>query len=647
MTRIGLVVHNIHDEFSIELIKGADLFCSKNSCQLFILPVNAKNISAYGYEYRYQASMDFINSSNFDGLIFSGGSLSSFVTLDEYKEILDKIKSVPIVNITTDVKGYPYVTSDSQSAFKKIITHLITVHNCKKFILIKANDYSSDSVDRENLFYQVLKEHKIDFNPSNVLNGDFNRQKAVKVLDEYINKNGLDADAIVCLNDTMAVGVCELLSKKNIKIPQDIIVTGFDDKEQARYLNTNLTTVNQNIQQQAYKAAEVLMNIIQGKKVNHKNIIKGKEKIRCSCGCLPPSEIKTESINANGKKIRFNQKQLSYFMRELPQRFISQFYAIHYFLSDTREVSAFQEFLDNLPKHLERANIDAISICVYEKPVLHRPEEDFVIPNKVKRIVKFEKQYKNALNYEEVYFNPHEQILPKNTFFKNYQKLVVIPLFEKNYQYGYFVASIEADNYLFYEILCEFFAKEFTNALKINIFHEKNQELETAYTSLEQNALQLSYLSQTDELTQIMNRRGFLNNIAEVFSKNLSGMIIYCDMDGLKTINDTYGHEFGDKAIIAQSKILLNSCSAVDIVARFAGDEFVIAAINMDKEGFEKLKKSINNQCEYVNSNSNYKYKISISMGATSFGPGNYDLPILLAQADSELYKEKKLKKGK
>ena len=77
------------------------------------------------------------------------------------------------------------------------------------------------------------------------------------------------------------------------------------------------------------------------------------------------------------------------------------------------------------------------------------------------------------------------------------------------------------------------------------------------------------------------------------------------------------------------------------------GDEFVIAAINMDKEGFEKLKKSINNQCEYVNSNSNYKYKISISMGATSFGPGNYDLPILLAQADSELYKEKKLKKGK
>ena len=65
MTRIGLVVHNIHDEFSIELIKGADLFCSKNSCQLFILPVNAKNISAYGYEYRYQASMDFINSSNF------------------------------------------------------------------------------------------------------------------------------------------------------------------------------------------------------------------------------------------------------------------------------------------------------------------------------------------------------------------------------------------------------------------------------------------------------------------------------------------------------------------------------------------------------------------------------------------------------
>jgi diguanylate cyclase (GGDEF)-like protein len=306
--------------------------------------------------------------------------------------------------------------------------------------------------------------------------------------------------------------------------------------------------------------------------------------------------------------------------------------------ADTREVATFKDFLNNLPKHLLRASIDAISICVYDEPLIHKKTDDFFMPNKARRIFKYEKIYKDSLNYDEVYFNPHEQLIPKNTFFKNYPKLVVIPLFEKEYQYGYFVASIESDNYLFYEILCEFFAKEITHALKIDDFYMKNKELQTT-------AEHLSYLSQTDELTQIMNRRGFVKNVSQIFNEKKSGMIIYCDMDGLKKINDTFGHDGGDKAIIAQSKILLNSCSDTDIVARFAGDEFVVASLNMTQKGFEKFKKSVAKQCEFFNSSSGFDYKISISMGAAAFGPANYDLPIILAQADIELYKDKRSKK--
>jgi diguanylate cyclase (GGDEF)-like protein len=130
-----------------------------------------------------------------------------------------------------------------------------------------------------------------------------------------------------------------------------------------------------------------------------------------------------------------------------------------------------------------------------------------------------------------------------------------------------------------------------------------------------------------------------------ICNEKKSGMIIYCDMDGLKKINDTFGHDGGDKAIIAQSKILLNSCSDTDIVARFAGDEFVVASLNMTQKGFEKFKKSVAKQCEFFNSSSGFEYQISISMGAAAFGPGNYDLPIILAQADIELYKDKRSKK--
>jgi len=638
MTRIGLVVHNIHDDFSIELIKGAELFCEENSCQLFILPVNSKNSGVYGYEYRYQANMELINHNNLDGIIVSGGTVSAFINPTEYKKILNSKKSLPIVNITTDIKGYPFVISDSEKAFKKLIQHLISEHKCKNFILVKANDINVDSVERETWFKEVLKANNIDFDSSNVIQGDFNKYTAARNLEEYINFNGLNADAIVCLNDTMAVGVIDILNRKNINVPNDVIVTGFDDKEESRYITPPLTTVNTNIQLQGYNAAKILLKKIKGKKVSHKKVIDGVEKIRCSCGCLDINDVKIESINSKGKKIKYNKKQLSYIMRKIPQATISQLNSIHYFLADTREVATFKDFLNNLPKHLLRASIDAISICVYDEPLIHKKTDEFFMPNKARRIFKYEKIYKDSLNYDEVYFNPHEQLIPKNTFFKNYPKLVVIPLFEKEFQYGYFVASIESDNYLFYEILCEFFAKEITNALKIDDFYMKNKELQTT-------AEHLSYLSQTDELTQIMNRRGFVKNVSQIFNEKKSGMIIYCDMDGLKKINDTFGHDGGDKAIIAQSKILLNSCSDTDIVARFAGDEFVVASLNMTQKGFEKFKKSVAKQCEFFNSSSGFDYKISISLGAAAFGPGNYDLPIILAQADIELYKDKRSKK--
>lgn len=638
MTRIGLVVHNIHDDFSVELIKGVELFCEENSCQLFIIPVNAKNSGVYGYEYRYQANMELINHNNLDGIIVSAGTISAFINSDEYKRILDSKESLPIVNVTTDVKGYPFVISDSQKAFKKLVQHLITEHKCKKIMLVKANDISIDSIERETWFKDVLKANNIEFDSSKVIQGDFNKYTAARNLEEYINKNGFDVEAIVCLNDTMAVGVIDVLKRKGINIPKDVFVTGFDDRDESKYIHAPLSTVNPNIQLQSYNAAKILLKKIKGKKVSHKNIIEGVEKIRCSCGCLDINDVKIESINSKGKKIKYNKKQLAYIMRKIPQSTISQLNSIHYFLADTREVSTFKDFLNNLPKHLLRASIDALSICVYDEPLIHKKTDDFIMPNKARRIFKYEKIYKNSLIYEEVYFNPHEQLLPKNTFYKNYSKLVLIPLFEKEYQYGYFVASIESDNYMFYEILCEFFAKEITNALRIDDFYVKNKELQTT-------AEHLSYLSQTDELTQIMNRRGFVKNVSQIFNENKSGMIIYCDMDGLKKINDNFGHEGGDKAIIAQSKILLNSCSDTDIVARFAGDEFVVASLNMTQKGFENFKKSVEKQCEFFNSSSGFDYQISISMGASSFGPGNYDLPIILAQADIELYKDKKSKK--
>ena len=107
------------------------------------------------------------------------------------------------------------------------------------------------------------------------------------------------------------------------------------------------------------------------------------------------------------------------------------------------------------------------------------------------------------------------------------------------------------------------FSKEITSAIKLSNEQITNSKLESKNTKLKIHSSKLDTLSNTDELTQINNRRGFMNLVTKMIknsiSNNRTGLIIFCDMDGLKKINDTYGHEAGDKAIIMQTQILQNS----------------------------------------------------------------------------------------
>ena len=128
---------------------------------------------------------------------------------------------------------------------------------------------------------------------------------------------------------------------------------------------------------------------------------------------------------------------------------------------------------------------------------------------------------------------------------------------------------------------------------------------------------------------------------------NQSGMIIYCDMDGLKKINDTFGHEAGDCAIIAESIILKGNFRSNDIVARIGGDEFVIISPGMKEETFRRIQEAIHEDCRLWTEKNNSKFKLSISMGYVKFPSEKvgYQITPLLSEADANLYVAKRDKK--
>ncbi|PUU89205.1 MAG: diguanylate cyclase and metal dependent phosphohydrolase [Halanaerobium sp.] len=114
--------------------------------------------------------------------------------------------------------------------------------------------------------------------------------------------------------------------------------------------------------------------------------------------------------------------------------------------------------------------------------------------------------------------------------------------------------------------------------------------------------------------------------------------IIIADLNGLKIINDSYGHKKGDEILIQASQILKESLREEDILARYGGDEFAVLLPNTTKETAEKINKRIKEKCKKINNN---PIPISIALGEATKEKPEQDIKEILKKADDKMYKDK------
>jgi diguanylate cyclase (GGDEF)-like protein len=169
----------------------------------------------------------------------------------------------------------------------------------------------------------------------------------------------------------------------------------------------------------------------------------------------------------------------------------------------------------------------------------------------------------------------------------------------------------------------------------------------TLLYALERNRYRtvLHNLSLRDELTGLLNRRGFLSLAGQHLKiAQRSGwmtMLLFADMDGLKTINDHFGHPEGDKALRGVAGILRNTFRASDLLARLGGDEFIALALNVTSPGVEAISKRLRQKVGQYNAQSQ-RYQVSLSFGVAQFDAEEQpSLEALIAEADKALYKDK------
>jgi two-component system cell cycle response regulator len=152
--------------------------------------------------------------------------------------------------------------------------------------------------------------------------------------------------------------------------------------------------------------------------------------------------------------------------------------------------------------------------------------------------------------------------------------------------------------------------------------------------------------SWTDPLTGLYNRRGFAT-LAEshllLARRNRRRVLLLCaDLDDLKSINDRFGHEEGDRALTRAARLLRRSLRESDIIARFGGDEFVALAHDADQRSVAAVLARIQSRFEAAQVAEPRPYALSISVGTASMDATGASLETLLSRADESLYRGKR-----
>jgi serine phosphatase RsbU (regulator of sigma subunit) len=218
------------------------------------------------------------------------GSLGNFIPGHEFSEFYSRFIDIPFVCLGPQLSSVPTVIVDNTRGMQELISHLVEVHRCSKIAFVRGPEGNQEAEERLRIFIQVLESHGITPDDHLIIQGDFSREageNAVKILLE----NEYKFDALVAANDDMALGALKAFQENHIRVPDEVMVVGFDDIEESSFTAPPLTTVRQPLGEMGARAIEVIHDCLQGSKISGTIVVPASLVARQSCGCFRHHEM--------------------------------------------------------------------------------------------------------------------------------------------------------------------------------------------------------------------------------------------------------------------------------------------------------------------------------------------------------------------
>lgn len=527
---------------------------------------------------------------------------------------------VPVITVDKPMKGSVNLAFDYGDSFRDVVRHMLGFHGYRTVNFMGGMPGNSFSEERLTIFKEVLAENGIPYDPKRVYYGYFWSDPTKIAMDKML-ADGLDGvEAVVCANDSMAICVSNRLQQEGYRVPEDIAVSGYDGIDMEKYCRPRLTTGVSNIDEMIRVIFEIMETYKPEDYVEKRIPIYNKLQIGASCGC---AGCETMHVASEMIELKSQLHQEIKFQTDMSQM------VANYGNSDN-----ITELLYGVSEYMAALRYKDFWFCANEG-VLDESDGDARQSSKKKKNYSEELQvlhYHNGKEGPEIDYRewirfgeliPHRDVqLSVNDY------LLVLPMHMKGDTAGYAVVAFDMGNFWYTAYA------SFITSLRYLL------EMQSA-----QRRLMQVYMR--DSLTGLYNRNGFYQKIQTIMgvSPEMDMSIISLDMDGLKSINDTYGHAEGDEALKALGRMIRQSINH-EIAARIGGDEFLIAFVGNDtEERAAQIVNDIKAGIRAYNGESTKPYELHASIGAYTNRLRNHTLDHFLKQADDLMYARKYIHK--
>ena len=563
-----------------------------------------------------------INYEEYDGIIILSDLIKNPRVLEmERQRILKSGK--PAVSINLKLKDISCMRIDNYTGFYELVTHLIKEHNARNLFYIDGNETSLDFAERRKAFRMALQDNQIELNRENIStveHSSFNY--GYNAASEIFSSDRKLPDAIVCANDLIALGVLKAAAERNIKIPEQLKIAGYDGNYFARNVIPAISTVNDNAFKIGTESAKRVLTgftEVQDFKIKSMPIYQG------SCGC--------ES------KIITDQKLFSLkFLSEISQseNFAAQLNQIEEIFTDAADVFT---LLTNLELFFSKSHtFEGSDFCIFLKAdwasVLINSEENLPQNLSYGSQVQAITSIQNNVKYPREIIKTKD-LIPSKMHSDECNTFLFIPIFNHSYVHGYFVCKNSLS------MISNYHGHQWTRTFGacIERFRKKNM-----YKQMSQQFLRLST---RDALSGMLNRVGMEKLAKPFYQQNkhngLTTVLFFVDINSMKTINDKFGHLHGDLAVKTIAQAVLQVVPRNWLCIRYGGDEFLVVGNSKNYNG-EDYCKMITQMVLKKSSTMHLPYNLSASVGTLSV-PANSPLSLeeAIEKVDEIMYEQKQM----